>query len=211
MTYLIYGHKSPSNKWYIGRTSMKLERRWRRDGKGYQSCPKFWNAIQKYGWNNFDHIVIAECETEEHSILAETMFKRMYDSIANGYNILIDESINQAKHPEVRKKMSDNHWTKTATDDEQIAIRQKINDGISANLKGKTRPIRSEEWCNKLAIAHTGKKASDETKAKMSESHKGNKSNTGKTIPEETRKKISDSMKKVRAERFWSTTKTGTE
>lgn len=85
MTYKIYGHKSPANKWYIGRTGQKLEKRWQ-NGVGYKSCPKFYAAIQKYGWDKFEHVFIAECETEEQSILVEAMFKRIYDSVDNGYN-----------------------------------------------------------------------------------------------------------------------------
>ena len=48
MTYKIYGHKSPSGKWYIGRTKQELEKRWK-NGNGYKDSPKFYNALLKYG------------------------------------------------------------------------------------------------------------------------------------------------------------------
>lgn len=49
-TWTVYMHISPSGKRYIGVTSKtNVEDRWR-NGKGYQKCPYFYKAIQKYGW-----------------------------------------------------------------------------------------------------------------------------------------------------------------
>lgn len=39
-------------KKYIGQTKQKVEKRWNR-GKGYKTSSKFYNAINKYGWDNF--------------------------------------------------------------------------------------------------------------------------------------------------------------
>ena len=57
--YTVYMHISPSNKRYIGITSTKIEERWR-NGKGYKHNKHFTNAINKYGWDNFEHIIIAK-------------------------------------------------------------------------------------------------------------------------------------------------------
>ena len=55
--YIVYIHKNKvNNKVYVGITS-NPEKRFRKDGSGYRSQPIFWNAIKKYGWDNFDHIV----------------------------------------------------------------------------------------------------------------------------------------------------------
>lgn len=55
--YKIYIHKNRINgKMYIGQTKQPLERRFR-NGKGYIHCPKFYAAIQKYGWKNFEHYI----------------------------------------------------------------------------------------------------------------------------------------------------------
>ena len=58
--YTVYMHTSPSNKRYIGVTKQKPISRWRTDGSGYKHNKHFWNAIQKYGWDNFEHIIIEE-------------------------------------------------------------------------------------------------------------------------------------------------------
>lgn len=54
--YALYIHRSPSNKFYVG-ISTNPERRWC-NGNGYKRQTHFWNAIQKYGWDNFDHIIL---------------------------------------------------------------------------------------------------------------------------------------------------------
>ena len=56
--YTIYIHKNKiNNKVYIGQTSQNPKKRWD-NGRGYQSSPKFYNAILKYGWDNFEHIIL---------------------------------------------------------------------------------------------------------------------------------------------------------
>lgn len=54
--YCVYIHTNKINKKsYIGITCQKPEHRWGCNGNGYAECPHFWRAIQKYGWDNFDH------------------------------------------------------------------------------------------------------------------------------------------------------------
>lgn len=74
-TYTVYIHKSPSNKYYVGITHLKPEYRWN-SGDGYKQNKHFYSAIQKYGWNNFEHIIVATdvscevaCEMEQNLIL----------------------------------------------------------------------------------------------------------------------------------------------
>lgn len=56
--YTVYKHTSPSGKVYIGITSMPVEKRWGRGGTAYRHQPVIWNAIRKYGWDNFKHEII---------------------------------------------------------------------------------------------------------------------------------------------------------
>lgn len=59
-TYSVYIHQNLTNgKRYVGITCKKPERRWGYQGAGYKSQTYFWKAIQKYGWDNFDHEVFA--------------------------------------------------------------------------------------------------------------------------------------------------------
>lgn len=55
--YKVYIHKNTINgKMYIGQTKQSLARRFR-NGEGYINCPHFYAAIQKYGWDNFEHYI----------------------------------------------------------------------------------------------------------------------------------------------------------
>lgn len=51
-------HKSPSNKVYIGITSKSVKERWCGKTNAYMNNPYFCKAILKYGWDNFEHIIL---------------------------------------------------------------------------------------------------------------------------------------------------------
>ena len=66
--YTVYMHINKINqKRYIGITSQTVNRRWRKDGQGYKQCKLFYRAIKKYGWDNFEHIILQEGLTEEEA------------------------------------------------------------------------------------------------------------------------------------------------
>ena len=56
--WTVYMHITPNLKYYIGITSQKAEYRWGKDGCNYRS-QIFKNAINKYGWDNIEHKIIA--------------------------------------------------------------------------------------------------------------------------------------------------------
>ena len=56
----IYCYTSPSGKKYIGKTKTSLKERAKNNAKGYKGCPVFYNAIQKYGWENFEVEILEE-------------------------------------------------------------------------------------------------------------------------------------------------------
>ena len=56
--WCVYMHINKINgKKYVGQTCQKPETRWA-NGLGYRESPRFFNAIKKYGWNNFEHIIL---------------------------------------------------------------------------------------------------------------------------------------------------------
>lgn len=96
--YYLYCHTNKINgKKYIGISVQSPSRRWRKNGEGYDGCPKFYQAIQKYGWNNFDHEILLTELTQQEANEKEKEYIAKYDTIKNGYNILaggFDKSAN---------------------------------------------------------------------------------------------------------------------
>ena len=89
--YKIYVHINKINgKIYIGQTCRKnVKARFGKNGIQYQKCPRFWNAIQKYGWENFEHIVLIENLTQEIADIIEIELIEKYKSCNTnfGYNL----------------------------------------------------------------------------------------------------------------------------
>ena len=137
----VYAHIVPKeiskyehDKYYIGITSQPLLKRWKCDGSGYKRQQVFWNAIQKYGWDNMEHILISDNLTHSEACEAEIKLIQEYNSTNRkfGYNltgggegslgythseeVLIKmrgrPSWNKGKKLslETCKKISENHW-----------------------------------------------------------------------------------------------------
>lgn len=86
--YTIYEHIAPNGKRYIGQTCQQLSRRWR-NGNGYVRNTYFYRAIEKYGWDNFQHNVICQCATleEANRVEADLIARYKTNKPAYGYNI----------------------------------------------------------------------------------------------------------------------------
>lgn len=159
--WCVYMHVNKiNNKKYIGITSKKPEQRWK-NGLGYQSSqPVFYNAIKKYGWDNFEHIVIEDNLTEKEAKLTEIKLIAKYKTNCRKY-----------KNPPYGYNMT---------------------DGGDGTLGKK----HSEEAKKKISAAATGRKASKETKIKLSKMRQGeNNSFYGKHHSEETKRILSDKNK----------------
>lgn len=118
--YGIYIHLNKiNNKMYCGQTKQTFTERWgsngccytikKKNGKDPKQL-KFANAIKKYGWDNFEHIIIAENISKELADIIEIFiidnFNLLDDN--NGYNIA-SGGHSKAVSEHMRKKMSENH------------------------------------------------------------------------------------------------------
>ena len=77
----LYLHIAPNGKRYYGITSKENpEERWGLNGNKYRRHPYFYNAIKKYGWDNFEHKIIFTDLTEKEAKLLEQMYIVLYDT-----------------------------------------------------------------------------------------------------------------------------------
>lgn len=87
--------KHEYDKYYVGITKAKVEYRWN-NGNGYRGCPLFERAINKYGWDNIEHEVIASSLTKDEAETMEiALIKQLNTSNPDyGYNILPGGKVN---------------------------------------------------------------------------------------------------------------------
>lgn len=91
MNYTIYMHKNKINgKVYIGQSIQpNIKDRWK-NGKGYKTSSYFYHAIEKYGWDNFEHLILENGEAEIEEINErEKYFIKLFEAQdpAKGYNL----------------------------------------------------------------------------------------------------------------------------
>ena len=67
--YSVYQHVTPDNMYYFGQTQ-NIERRWRNNGAGYKGTALY-PYIEKYGWDNIQHIVLFRDQTRENALWIE--------------------------------------------------------------------------------------------------------------------------------------------
>lgn len=159
--YTVYKHINKINgKVYIGQTALNIERRWRK-GKGYKTGV-FKKAIEKYGWDNFEHIIVRDKLSKEEANLLEISLIRKYKELGICYNITDGgEGTCGYKHTEEsRKKISNRSKGKK--------IPEYIKILVSERFKGVSL---TEEHKLKISIALRGKSKSEEAKLKMKLNH----------------------------------------
>lgn len=165
--FSVYIHTSPEGKVYVGITSQDPSMRWGFGGRGYIDNKHFWSAIQKYGWDNFSHQVIAEglsltaaCEKEQELI-------SLYNSIdpKYGYN-----------------QTTGGNWS-TPSDE----VRSRLSESIRLSRQD---PEARSRWIAGLV----GHRVSNETKVRISNAKLGKKLGPsplkGRPLSPEHRKKL---------------------
>lgn len=147
--YTVYKHTSPSGKVYVGITKQPVKQRWH-GGRGYIGNPAFWNAIQKYGWDNFEHVVLETGLSPEEASEKERFYIAHFRSLntQNGYNIDLGGVTRYSLSEESRRK-------------------------ISESRRGKKMPPMSEERRKRLSEALTGRIFSEEHRKHIRESKLG--------------------------------------
>lgn len=197
MNYSVYCHtlKSDGRK-YIGITGRDPKQRWKY-GCGY-SHTYFANAIKKYGWNAFDHVILLSNLTKKEAEAEEIRLIALYNTTDRkfGFNITKggDGTNGYKATKETKEKLRKSHLGKKQSKEtiekrntaiaeyylshpRPIVSREHIMQMVEAHKnKGYSRGYHiPEETKNKLRLVNLGKKASCETKKKMREHAAKNK------------------------------------
>jgi len=145
----IYKITSPSGKIYIGQTTNFTKRKnyYKNGAKPYQV--RIYNSLHKHGYDAHSIEFIEECLVENLNV-RERYWQDFYEVIGeNGLNCRL-----------------------TATNDKSGFLSEEMKVKLS-EIRKKT--VISGEWREKFAYDWTGKKHTEDTKRKMSESAKGKK------------------------------------
>ena len=67
--YVVYQHVTPDKMYYFGQTQ-NVERRWRNNGAEYKRTA-LQPYIEKFGWDNIQHIVLFRDQTKENALWIE--------------------------------------------------------------------------------------------------------------------------------------------
>ena len=67
--YVVYQHVTPDGMYYFGQTQ-NVERRWKNNGAEYKGT-SLYPYIEKFGWNNIQHIVLFKDQTRENALWIE--------------------------------------------------------------------------------------------------------------------------------------------
>lgn len=171
--WCVYCHTNLINgKKYIGQTSQKPEQRWA-SGRGYKGSPHFWNAIQKYGWDNFSHEILYDNLTLDEANQLEVQLIAEYNTLDENYGYNVETGGKNGSHP----------------------ITQETKEKISNTLKGhipwnKGVPMSDEQKEKmKNIVRPKGIPCTEECKKKISETE------TGKYVPIEVREKIAEKIR----------------
>ena len=140
----VYCHTNKINgKRYIGITQNKPNRRWQ-NGYGYKDRNShFYNAIKKYGWENFEHIILEENLTRKEASEKEKYYIKLYNTNNENYGYNITSG-------------GDNNFTRNKlTEEQRINISNKTKEAMnSVEIREYMLKVyNSEDWIRKNSEA----------------------------------------------------------
>lgn len=166
----MYCHISPSNKKYVG-ISCNAEKRWN-SGRGYSKNYRFWRAIKKYGWENFEHIILAEnlTESEAKEMEVDLINKWKLTDFNYGYNLREggDGSLSEYSRKLLSASRTGKPHPRTPP---RYETKEKISKSLTTYYSTHPNPMKGKHHKESTILALKNRKISDETKEKMKNNH----------------------------------------
>lgn len=160
--YVVYRHTDPEGKVYIGITR-KLPRKRFDYGRGYKHNRRFNEAIERLGWENFQHDILAEGLTREEAGALEAKYIAEYQSTdpSFGYNIKAGGTHGKGISKEGRRLLSD-----SMRGDNNPSRR------FGSPMAGKKHTEETRRKMSAAASARVGRIVTAETKARLRKAQK---------------------------------------
>lgn len=187
--YSIYKVTNMVNgKVYIGYTkNIRRRKKSHKSNAINNTETKFYNAVRKYGWDNFQWEIIYQSLDSEYTVsVMESHFINEYDSFHNGYNSTLggDGGRGMMVSEETRKKLSQIHkgrvFSNQHIDNLKISAKNRKVSTFSESHKEKLReytknnnPMNNPEYRKKVSDGLKGKTKSEDHKKKLSQSSIG--------------------------------------
>lgn len=177
--YCVYKLTAPNGKVYIGMTSQKPEKRWKR-GQSYRGNLELHKDILKYGWDNFSREILFNGLNENDAELKEIDLISAHKATDTdfGYNRSRGGRYNQLWTETSRKRLSKSCKGRT--------ISEETRKKISLATRGENHPLFgthcSEEAKRKMSEKLKGRTYSKETIERMKRGHIGKQSGNAKSI-----------------------------
>lgn len=163
--YCVYIHTVPKaisgyehDKKYIGITC-SIKERWRKNGSGYKrknadgEYTYFWKAIQKYGWENIKHEIVASnllrkeaCELEKFYIAKYNTHDKAY-----GYNLTLGGDGSSGGKITDKQRLARSKTMKSIREREDVCEKRKIaHDKLvsSPTFRAKSSETLKRLWEN---------------------------------------------------------------
>lgn len=137
--WCVYIHTNKiNNKVYIGITCKSPNDRWR-SGANYKHNVYFNNAIMKYGWQNFEHIIFADClsKSDAHRIERSLIALWRSNKRQYGYNL---SAGGESSHSGCKHSLETREHLRRINLGDNNPMRRKERKEVIPN-KPKTKPV----------------------------------------------------------------------
>lgn len=150
-TYCVYRLISPEGKSYVGMTihGDNPNKRWK-SGKAYKYCERIARAIEEYGWDSFEKVILERNLTKSEASDAEKHWveKLKTTNPAFGYNDSSGGLTGFQHSEECKTKISTSHFGIKPSEE----TRKKLSESA------KRRPPVSQKTREKISLALKGRK-----------------------------------------------------
>lgn len=163
---------------YVGQTVGSLGKRWNEHSTSMKNSPLY-NAFRKYGKENFKIETICSALSPEHLNSLEQHFIKYFNSFhPDGYNLTSggDSAYTRSEHSRDKQRSAMLGHTVS------VETRAKISKTLTGRPGIRKGAVLSAETRQKISEIQIGRKASEETKAKMKASKLGGKAYNSKPV-----------------------------